>query len=290
MVLCNLYDLLELHEMNPNSENISEIVSNCDYLRLNYISDKSEVVQHGSSTMEYEYGMKIWFNATSDKDSITYSINGNNNIEKESCLMIIVSKIKGFVDYATIHTVSNEGICSCVSATGDKLNGTYLINIAISFIKSIKDKYGIKRIHLRDTASKLCTTRHKIRLSILNTLLYGQTWYGRFGFRPIPEKNDRVKIMDVYNNNINIHKTAKTSDVKKLANYIDDYIKNEKYITVAEHRIIMSVSERTQPVSYFIKKLMDNNCCSFVAYIYEKIFDDLGYVDTAKDHSFYLNI
>lgn len=283
---CNITKLFEIHNIKCNNDTINSIQDWNNYIKNKYILNNSYIIQHGSGHAYYNYNMKIKFYVTKDSSGTTISLHNENDEEKHICLMINVSKELG--GNAEINSISNEG--NCVSDNGIfKLNGTQLLNIAIDFIKQIKDKYDVKRIVLKDNSRKLCG-KHNLWLPILHTLLYGNTWYGKYGFRPVSNKSDKVNIMDIYNNNKKIYRTAKVKDIKNLKKYIDEYFKIK--VDKEEYVKIMDIYNRYETVHVFdfMRTLLDFKHCEFISYIYEKVFDDLGYINTTKDHLFYLDI
>lgn len=231
--------------------------------------------------------MKIKFYVSKDSGGTTISLHNENDEEKDTCLMMTVSTDLG--GDAEINILNNEG--NCISDNGlFKLSGTHILTIAIDFIKSIKSKYNVKRITLSDHATKLCGNQ-KLKLSILCTLLYGHTWYGKHGFRPTSKQEDKINILDVYNKNTKIARFTKVPAIKTLRKYIDDFYHHKKMFGTEEHNNMIKIYNM-HVLSYiggYIKYLLNNEHCEFVKYIYEKIFHDIGCVDTT-DRLFYLDV
>ena len=93
---------------------------------------------------------------------------------------------------AHIMSIINENNCEYYNSD-NKISGSELINIAIEFIKAKKTEYNITMIYLTDYADKLCKGIESQKMSIVYTLLNGDTWYGSKGFRPF-DKSDKNKI------------------------------------------------------------------------------------------------
>lgn len=290
MALCNISKLFRLHNIKCNKDDMDDIINGNSYIKRKYISDKSNIVQYGSGEAYYNYKMKIKFYYTEDNYGTMFSLHNENIEENHECIAITVSKeLDGD---AELNSISNEG--KCMSDKGlFQLNGTQMLTIAIEFIKDIKNKYNIKRIVLGDRSRKLCGTVN-LSMPILHTLMHGNTWYGKYGFRPMSRENDVVNIMDTYSKNKQIYRRAKVKDINNLKRYIYEYFKSKKEVDREEHKNIIYIYDmhnlETVLVSCFIKYLLDFGHCEFIAYIYEKIFNDLGYIDTTKDRLFYLDI
>lgn len=65
-----------------------------------------------------------------------------------------------------------------------------------------------------------------------------------------------------------------------MKQYINDYLKETKD---ENKRIVNILNDTTVPINIFIKYLLNNKCYDFVAYIHEKIFNDLGYINVTKN-------
>jgi len=223
--ICDIYELFDMHNIKCPREEIDDIVNNSDLLKESFANGKSMIIQKGGDSINYMYGINIQFYVTKTDTSVTYTL-FNNNVDgntSELCLMINVPGVPGdknqlekFIGklrdpnrpyrYAELSAIGNYG--KCMSRSNSYIfDGTKLLDIAISFIKSIKNKYYIDRIILKDNAYKTCfnqgkTRGSKLKLSILNILLHGHTWYGRHGFKPLPEKNESYDMIQKKNTKI----------------------------------------------------------------------------------------
>jgi len=129
----------------------------------------------------------VLFELTSDV-GFDISIKRQNNIASpEFCLHIMIDRGS---ELAYIHNISYYIDC----AEPELLNpggGGVLLRLCLKYLKENHKRYKIKRIQLTDTSLLNCKP-HKINvyLSMLHTLVYGDTWYGKYGFRPYdPDKN-----------------------------------------------------------------------------------------------------
>lgn len=181
------------------------------------------------------------------------------------------------------------------------LNGTQMLHIAIAFIKAINSgrKKKLKKIIVTDDSHKLCTDvnsgkKSNLKLSILSTLLYGHTWYGKYGFRPDPKDSKDIAKFK-YDNNTKVYETKKVKDVKNINMYVRDYVINRKKEDMGTNELkfveyILNGKLDSYNISDFIRSLIKYNSCDLLAHIYINIFKDLGFEDIADTNSFYLDI
>lgn len=300
---CGIKELIDMHNIKCDQEELINLVNGSNYLKKRYVDKKSLILQNGGDVVYYDYKIKIKFYVTKDEQGTTYTLHSNNSdsINEYVCLMIIIPKENDpDLDMAEIRSIKNEG--KCISEEGIfNLNGTQMLHIAIAFIKAVNSgrKKKLKKIIVTDDAHKICTDENSgkksnLKLSILNTLLYGHTWYGKYGFRPDPKDNkDTAKIK--YDNNTKIYETKKVKDIKNINVYVRDYAKNIKKESAGSNdfkfiEYILNGKLDSYSISDFIRGLMKYNCCDLLAHIYINIFKDLGFEDIANTNSFYLNI
>jgi hypothetical protein len=102
----------------------------------------------------------------------------------------------------------------CFADKNGKWSGSDLLQIAFQIIDKIKDMYNIKTITLMDNSQKFCKEGKNIDLGLMLTLLTGDTWYGKYGFRP------KEKLLaDHYEKNKKIMKNKKLADIPYFKNY-----------------------------------------------------------------------
>ena len=144
--------------------------------------------------------------------------------------------------------------------------GSHLLQIAIKFIKKIKDKYNIKKIELKDNAYINCFNK-KIYLSNFLLLTRGYTFYGKYGFIPkntkqynkqlyLIDKLKKIKVKD-----INFIKLVKNIKPK----YKDNFV---KYVNENQDKYYFDF------MSGFFNKNNKYSCLIFYL-IYEKLLDFL---------------
>ena len=153
--------LLKIHNINFDKEDLEELVNNNElvynHLRTN-INPKS-VYEGGGKIMHNYKNQKIIFFKTIDEYSTIYSIKEFNNNEKMDRVLIIIENDQ---NQAIIQNLSNYD--TCFSINKNKLNGSMILDISIDFIKSLKNRYNLKKIVLTDNSNKPCIGGNKIKL------------------------------------------------------------------------------------------------------------------------------
>jgi hypothetical protein len=207
--------------------------------------------------------------------------------EGDECVYVIISKED---KTAEIHGIGSYSSCS--QETNQSVGST-LLKITLKLLKKYKDKFQIKMVILTDNSIKKC---HKtdIKLSIMMTLLTGDTWYGRccsnnacpkhensknscvygkYGFRPIKITGDTYSFDELegkkYEKNKKIMNTIKISDIN-LIKYIRKT--NNSHIINATEQII-----KTSPnmllkdfLSNFLKSF--DKTCGYFSMFYEELY------------------
>lgn len=196
---------------------------------------------------------KIIFQKLDYGDQIHFSLNTLDN--KRECLVIILSANqiqtnKKITMCADINQISMYNNCPLV---GKMYNGggTMLLKIAIEFIKSIKKKYNITIIQIKDNGEKICKNK-KVKLWLLNTLKNGIPWYIKYNFEPFDEINmcvnelNKVKIIA----NMRILNRTKTS-----------IIEDEKIFDITDKKINeIFIKYKNKSILKFFNEILNKNC------------------------------
>jgi hypothetical protein len=124
------------------------------------------------------------------KNRIDISIRRKNDTESApSCLHIIInsSATSGIAYVQNISYYKDR----CKIGLNYQSGGSILLKLCIQYLKENQIKYGAKRITLNDNSTFICNSnQERIEFSLMHTLLFGDTWYGKYGFRPYePYKN-----------------------------------------------------------------------------------------------------
>ena len=193
--------------------------------------------------------------------------------EKEECVMVVISKKE---KTAEIHGIGNYK--SCIMYTNVNVGST-LLKITMKMIRKYKDRFGIEMIILADNSLKRCHNKN-IQLSNMLTLLTGDTWYGKYGFRPI-EYSDNNYVIDKHFGEL-YERNKHTIDTLKISDF--DLI---KFINLTENEALINATTKiiTQYPEMLLKdyltnilKQYDENCHYFHRF-YMKLYDDIGLHD-----------
>ena len=284
--------ILNTHNIPITNNTINNLIDD-DFENIDKLMNENpKAVYNGGGKIIHKFNNeKYMFFKSSDNINTTYSIKELNNEEEMDCILISIEKN---TKTAIINNIS--GYEKCVN-DNRKINGSDLLNVAISFIKYIKNKYKLKKIRLKDNSLKPCRGIKKIELSRLYILLYGHTWYGSRGFRPYTKKIG-INLLEEYDKNLNINKRTKIKHARNLIKYFKEfYNKNNdnnkivKWKSVIDENILFINNNPELNLGKYLEKFLkkyDKNCVVF-GYFYEKLFVDLGYTDFYTE-GFELNI
>lgn len=164
--------------------------------------------------------------------------------------------------------------------------GSNLLKLTLKMIGKYKDYFGVNKIVLSDTSSYKCSTNESLNMSIMKTLLTGDTWYGGYGFRPFDKdtltideyqnekynKNKKI-INEILLKDVNLEKYLLLINKKFPKKFTTEMIKNIiKHESKKPNRLLKDFLEK-----FNSKKSFDISCQYFKTY-YEKLFDDIGLV------------
>jgi len=145
-------------------------------------------------------------------------------------------------------------------------------------LKKYKKKLGINLIILTDNSIKQCENKN-IKLSLMLTLLTGDTWYGKYGFRPIyvydnQKNNYMIDTMETqnYENNKDKIINLKITDID-LLKYIQ-LTKNNTLI-YATNKIIQKKPNTL--LKDFLSHLLNNydENCQYFTEFYEQLYNEV---------------
>lgn len=262
----------------------------------NRIINKNDIQQHGGSKpLKIKYIFEdnefILFEKKI-KDGYDIAVYKKNDPEKiPPCLHIIINTDKNI---AYIQNISYHK--ECISTGLDwPGGGSTLLKMSIQLLKDTKKRYKVNKIQLKDNSYFYCKSNHKrIHLPIMFTLIYGTTWYGKYGFRPYDpiENTEDTHLGELFDENKKIVLTTKIKDTKlfdylfeigkksisdenELKKRIKDYYKEKKDLTINE----------------FFKKYMTdfNDSCEVFYLFYQKFYTNQKLYDFTG-RSFYLDI
>ena len=275
----------EYLKKNNINFNYSMLIQN-----LYFIRRIESFLQEGGNTVINKYKISIpelgqedyiIIEETKNYNRKNYLLNTKDN--DTQCLLM-------FKENDHMYIESLNSFDNCLTIKGKKINGSFLIQVAIQFTESIKKSENIRKIVLIDKAEKQCNNIY-LNLSDFKILVSGDTWYGGYGFLPAIRDNNNFFNYDnmaikLYNKNKFIiskllvkdsklqkiikKKIKKISDTKILEIYNDfyEFIKNKENeflsIVLSNFFTYKEFNKRCIILDYIIKKLFKkNNLISF---------------------------
>lgn len=173
--------------------------------------------------------------------------------------------------------------------------GSHLFRITLKFIKKYKDTFGINKIQLKDTSIKYCNQNVSIKLGHFLTLLNGETWYTKYGFRPI---NNLSKESYEYNKQIMNTTNINQINFSKVIKLLNKLYQNKK-ITREQLEYIIKIYDKYLPKNIFVKHLLRlifrPTKYNFICNVFNLIYDDLVQILKLKtgylaNENYYLEI
>ena len=243
------------------------------------------------TTQEF-HGYVFRVNMEKTKDDIYINVLTHHKGDTTSCANITINK---HMKLAYINNVSYYPGCAYPVQPGlpENPTGSIILKFTLSLLKNNKTSFGINRIVLKDNSLKRChNCPNKVRLSNMYFLLYGDTWYGQYGFRPFDMadyKPDEDQIAEYIKTQKTIRKTL-VKDVSLLKYIIDGSKKVGLKVDIKGITKFVNESKNVK-LSELLVNLMsdyDKNCCLF-EYMQTKIWNELR-LYPFHGSSFYLDI
>jgi len=211
---------------------------------------------------DYEYK----YTQIMDED---YYILYSEDDSESDCVSVVIDKER---KVGEIHGIGN--FKSCLIDSNTKVGST-LLKITIKMLKKYKDTFGINKIVLTDNSVKKCkANKEDIKLSHMLILLTGDTWYGKYGFRPINVKT--YDYDEILNENYNNNKLIMDKITIKEAN-IMKYIKmtKDKNVIYAVEKILEK--DENMLLKDFLQRFLKEyeSTCSHFSVFYDRLYNDL---------------
>jgi hypothetical protein len=272
------------------------IIEHEDYKNLsNFLNDNlnnnSKNNQHGGNSVDVMYkGIKFIFQKYKDENDIIFALYANNDAKNNECITIKLNVINHDAIIMGLgyfpHCFSNEQIKHFKGKTG----GSLLLQLALKLIYEVKDHYNIKTIKLQDISHKFCHNKN-IELSMMYILMYGHTWYGKYGFLPSDGFDIDDHKINLYNENKKIMKNKKMQDIPQLKKYLEESyekFKNDK--NIFDKKTVMNAYQHyydeNKKLSHFIQLFLqkfDKTCLLFIEF-YKKLFYKLKLTDFYRQY------
>lgn len=273
---------MDLHKIKKiiyfNSDFLSKKIMYNNFI-LNLKGGSDIYVKYNNTNFKFE-------ESRIDKDTFfLYSF--ENKIDRIECVSILIDKT---INYAEIHGIFGNYQREQV--------GTVLLKVAIKFLIDNKNKFNLKIIGLKDNSKKLCSGKN-FKLPILLTLLTGDTWYGKYNFRPIHYENNKYKI-DIYNTN-KYEKNKQIMNTTQLK-----HINFKKYLLLINkiypkkfnenkiNEILLLIEDNKEMLlinflnNFHRKNNFEETCKYFYEY-YEVLFDDLHLSRIDNQYGLFIN-
>ena len=228
------------------------VMTSIDQSNMVLPTDKTKISRQN---IEYKFDNIIFILYESKSDNNGYVLSIRKKHDDKNYLHIITSPID---NVAIINSISYYKKESIIIGLEYQKSNIILLKMCIHYMKENKDKYKIKRLLLTDNSFYRCHKNDEIIiLPLLNTLLYGNTIYGEYGFRPYMSDNKSLDPVynDFYNRNYRIATTTKIKDTgfseickdillqKRTLKIIEKYCKKYENLTINKffQTLIMNV-------------------------------------------------
>ena len=248
------------------------------------INDFNSIIQSGGKTKKYSYmGYTFSLDISRDGDMINVSIYTNEDNPIPCATVLINDEHIG-----AMQTISFFPECMNPPYPSTTGGGSLILRFILEIMRAKKHELKIRQLTLQDNSDKSCShCKNNVNLSDMYFLIHGNTWYGKYGFRPCESEG----LYDAYAKNQEIINNAVTSDVP-LYRYIStavsennlqniNVISMKKYIDSRQDKSLMETL-RTILIDY------NKNCCLFT-YIAPRILHELN-MQSFHRQLFYLNL
>jgi hypothetical protein len=263
-----------LKVMYKNSNIIRNKNIQFNYLFNNYIN---QVGGDKPKTLLVTYNDLIYKFEKSFIDDNHYILYSTDELECVSILIDSDNKI------AEIHGIGNYKTCVITTLSNTHIGST-MLKIALKMLKKYKNILEINKIMLTDNSIKYCDNI-RIELPMMLILLSGETWYGKYGFRPFNNNINKIYNED-YNKNIEI--------MNKITIYEADIL---KYIMLTNKKSLIKDVKKllTENPNYLLKDFIKSfltdydKTCKYFNLFYNDLFKDIG-LTNFRGLTFILNL
>lgn len=283
-------EILKLFKIESNSSEVlnTEINKNM----FDGGGKKVLIEENITNKIEYIYRKNkyIFYETTSDNNIYIIEMYQNDDIEQQLCINIIIDKSSRSANIENISKFKN-----CIKLEKEN-KGSYILNLAIKFIKTNKKKYNTSKITLKDNSYLFCDNNHqKIPLSIITTLSRGTTWYMRHDFIPLNSNKDNLTTEDLYKKALKNKYIVKNILLKDTQFYMYLYSSILENICNKNQNNIQKCIEQTEekvkyyfekynviyndkPIIYFFKNELENfhEHCGNLSNFYKKYSESIG--------------
>lgn len=285
-ILSNIFKSLGIEEANNYASYLYKTEKFNIFSKMCQNSLNKNQIGGSKITIKYE-GIDFEFSKYKDDDYTMISLyTQNNNID---CITIRIDKKE---KHAIILGIGYFPMCFTnkqIKHFKGKTSGTLLLKLTLKLLDEMKDHYGYNKITLQDNSYKPCHN-YTLELSTMSILMYGETWYGKYGFLPAHDDNVDKQAVKDYEKNKKIMDNTKMQDFPKLKEYIeksfenvdgaDDFLEKKESIL----KLYNKYYQKNELIKDFVKKFLekyDKSCLLFYTF-YKKLYKKLGLVDFYK--------
>ena len=207
--------------------------------------------------------------------------------EKDDCVIIEINKQSQVAHIQNINGINK----TCVHSNNDKVGST-LLKITLKLLTKLH-KLNIKTITLNDESYKICLENNKqLDMKIMEILRTGDTWYGRYGFRPVIIDVNNNVLIDEYNNKIyERNKYIMNTITVSSVNLINFFTNHKSIDKLQLHGITKIINKYPNMlVKDFINKFLtkyDERCKVFSSF-YIELYDYLQLIRPSSIYGVFL--
>lgn len=250
-----------------------------------YNNKDKEIVNKKEFEIEYQ-GEKYVFERYYDDENklILYSYDDKTT----DCVSLFIDKknkliqLTSFGSNRRLQTGSPGSNYGCFKSESNI--GSNLLRLTLKMIEKYKNYFKVNKIILGDNSTFKCSTNENINMGIMMTLLSGDTWYGKYGFRPFDENEYKIDKVGnkIYEKNKKIMNTVLLKDVNLEKYLLKIHKKYPNEFTKGDIvKIIELESENPKKLlKDFLSEFTDKNyfdlSCKYFSIFYRKMFDDIG--------------
>ena len=208
--------------------------------------------------------------------------------EAVNCFMLVKTRN---TDYIVIQNLEYNR--ECAKKGLPKKGGEIILMFLLKYITVNKEKLGINRIVLSDNSFIFCDNcEGSIKLAHMYTLTKGDTWYGKFGFRPYNASSNEpnIKKIEKYEENKEKMNKLKVRDIDLIKIMKENENDKNKEVFERNMLLVKALQKKHKDVELrkILKSLSKHNCC-FMVHMQEILMEELG-LTSFYQTSFYLDI
>ena len=187
---------------------------------------------------------------------------------------------------------SNDDCIKCIDEKHKYKVGDILMQIFIEYVKNNKDTEHITSIELQDNSIKKCYNIG-IKLKYLRTIMSGEPYYAKYGFRPCEKK-----AYEIYRYNRKLHKENRMLEnkvVDKIFENMKDMNNKNPYLLYVNKYKKYILQKNLIDIKLFINEIIEKsedkrastnidietkkNSCELLSYAILPLYKALGYKD-----------